>query len=170
MNFNVYLNVIVFNSHLFKWTVGMLCVWCHLFEEKENNALWVWTEMQCHQKYNSLFYSFIEFHCIEVKEIFTEKCVKRTSSTEKMNFKKKLKRKERKRTPQQENEVHSFTWEVNTPNCCIAQDVIKFNLEELFCLVEASHFDFSEEETSCRNERNARKKLDWNHKILNWNN
>ena len=35
MNSNVYLNVIAFNGHLFKWTVGMLCVWCCLFEEKE---------------------------------------------------------------------------------------------------------------------------------------
>ena len=33
-------------------------------------------------------------------------------------------------------------------------------LEELFYLVEVSQFDFSEEETSCGNERNARKKLD----------
>ena len=34
MNSNVYLNVTAFDSHLFKWTVGMLCVWCCLFEEK----------------------------------------------------------------------------------------------------------------------------------------
>ena len=34
MNSNVYLNVIAFDGHLFKWTVGMLCVWCCLFEEK----------------------------------------------------------------------------------------------------------------------------------------
>ena len=80
---------------------------------------------QCHPKCNPLFYSFIEFHCIEVKEIFTEKCVKRASSTEEMNFEKKLKRKESKRTPQQEIEVHSFTREVNILNQCIAQDVNK---------------------------------------------
>ena len=49
---------------------------------------------------------------------------------------------------------------MSTLNHCIEQDMIKFNLEELFYLVEVSHFDFSEEETSCGNERNARKKLD----------
>ena len=48
---------------------------------------------------------------------------------------------------------------MNTLNHCIAQDSVKFNLEELFYLVEVSQFDFSEEETSCGNERNARKKL-----------
>ena len=42
---------------------------------------------------------------------------------------------------------------MNTLNHCIAQDSIKFNLEELFYLVEVSHFDFSEEGTSCGNER-----------------
>ena len=42
---------------------------------------------------------------------------------------------------------------MNALNHCIAQDVIKFNLEKLFYLVEVSQFDFSEEETSCGNEK-----------------
>ena len=137
-------------------------------KKRENNALWVWTKKQYDQKYNSLFYSFIEFHCIKVKEIFTGKCVKRTSSTEKMNFKKKLKKKEKKLLNKKLKSTHSHDRQ-NTLNHCIAQDVIKFNLEELFYLVEVSRFDFSEEETSCGNERNARKKLDWNNKRLNCN-
>ena len=62
-------------------------------------------------------------------------------------------KKERNRAPQQEIEAHSFMWQMNTLNHCIAQDVIKFNLEELFYLVEVSQFDFSEEETSCGNEK-----------------
>ena len=90
--------------------------------------------------------------------------------TDKKNEFQEETKKERKRTPQQEIKVYSFTWQMNTLNHCIAQDSIKFNLEELFYLVEVSHFDFSEEETSCGNERNARKKLDWHHKMLNWNN
>ena len=76
----------------------------------------------------------------------------------KNEFQEKTK-KERKRAPQQEIEVHAFTRQTNTLNHCIARDVIKFNLEELFYLVEVSHFNFSEEETSCGNERNARKEL-----------
>ena len=87
----------------------------------------------------------------------------------KNEFQEETKKKE-KRTPQQKNEVHSFTWQTNTLNHCIAQDSIKFNLEELFYLVEVSHFDFAEEETGCGNERNARKELDWRYKILNCNN
>ena len=46
----------------------------------------------------------------------------------KNEFQEKTK-KERKRTPQQENEVHPFTQQMNTLNHCIAQDSIKFILE-----------------------------------------
>ena len=79
-------------------------------------------------------------------------------------------KKERKRTLQQEIELHSFTQQTKYTQPLYCTGSIKFNLEELFYLVEVSQFDFSEEETSCGNERNARKKLNWNHKILNWNN
>ena len=125
---------VVMNISNKKWILMFIWMWLHLMvifsneqleccvfdvvylKKRENNALWVWTKKQYDQKYNSLFYSFIEFHCIKVKEIFTEKCVKRTSSTEKMNFKKKLKRKEKelfnkklKSTHSRDRWIHSTT-------------------------------------------------------------
>ena len=76
-----------------------------------------------------------------------------------MNFKKKLKRKEKELHNKKLKSTHSRD-RLNTFNHCIAQDSIKFILEKLFYLVEVSQFDFSDEETSCENEINARKKLD----------